>query len=225
MRKISAGKAAVQEICYEAKPCPVMSFKRENIVTLDTSAPIWDHFFTVTPLVVIGTKEESRYDLAPKHMATPLGHDNFFGFVCTPRHSTYHNVNREGHFTVSFPKPDQVVLASLAASPRCGENGDQKPILGNLPIFPAPKVDAPFLEDGYLFFECKHQKTVDGFGQYSLICGKITGAYVDETYLRVSEQDEQEMIFNAPMLAYLAYGRFAEIKRSWAFPLPKNFKY
>lgn len=198
--------------------------QKNKIVRLGTSHSIWEQFFTVAPLVVIGTKEEGTYDMAPKHMATPLGQDNFFGFVCTPRHSTYHNVAREGFFTVSFPKPDQVVLSSLAASPRCEEEGHEKLILSGLPLRMAPTVDAPFLEGSYLFFECEHLKTVDGFGQHSLICGRITAAFVDEAYLRTSEQDEQEQIYHHPLLAYLAYGRFAEIRESRAFPFPRDFK-
>lgn len=201
-----------------------MTIPKENLVTLDTSVPIWNRFFTIAPLVVIGTKEGENYDLAPKHMATPLGLDNYFGFVCTPSHMTYHNVKREGIFTVSFPKPDQVALASLTASRRCGEEGAAKLILGNMPTFPAPNIGVPFLEDGYLFLECEHFKTVDGFGRHSLICGEITGAYVDEDYLRISEQDEQEMVYKAPLLAYLAHGRFAKVEQSLAFPFPKDFK-
>ena len=201
-----------------------MALTKHHIITLDTSQPIWDHFFTVAPLVGIGTKEGDGYDLAPKHMATPLGQDNFFGFVCTPRHSTYHNVQKEGCFTVSFPKPNQVVIASLAASPRCGENSREKPTLMNLPTFPAPHLDALFVEKAYLYFECEHVKTVDGFGQNSLICGKITGAYIDEKYLRLSEKDEQEMLYHSPLIAYLAHGRFAEVKETRAFPFPKGFK-
>ena len=201
-----------------------MSLIDDHIITLDTSTPVWDQFFTIAPLVVIGTKEGDKYDLAPKHMATPLGQDNFFGFVCTPRHSTYHNVNKERSFTVSFPKPDQVVMASLAASPRCEGTQNQKLILENIPTYKAIKVDALFLKNSYLFLECEYLKTVDGFGNHSLICGKIIGAYVDQSYLRASEIDEQKLIYNSPLLAYLANGRFAEIKESLAFPYPKNFK-
>ncbi len=201
-----------------------MAKKESSLVSLDVSRPIWESFFTVAPLVVIGTKEEDGYDLAPKHMATALGLDNFFGFVCTPRHSTYHNVAREGFFTVSFPKPNQVVLASLSASPRCEEVEHRKLILEGLPLKMAPSIDAPFLEESYLFFECEHINTVDGFGLHSLICGRITGAFVDEEYLRTSDRDEQEQIYHSPLLAYLAYGRFAEIRESLAFPFPRNFK-
>ena len=201
-----------------------MSLLKNNIIALDTHRPIWEQFFTVAPLVVIGTKEEKGYDLAPKHMATPLGQDNFFGFVCTPGHSTYHNVAREGFFTVSFPKPSQITLAGLSASPRCEGEQSEKMILQGLPLRMAPSVDAPFLEGSYLFFECEHLKTVGGFGRHSLICGRITGAFVDEEYLRTYEQDEQEQIYRSPLLAYLACGRFAEIRESLVFPFPRDFK-
>ena len=59
--------------------------KDNNLVALDTALPIWNQFYTVAPLAVIGTKEGEGYDLAPKHMITPLGRDNYFGFVCTPK--------------------------------------------------------------------------------------------------------------------------------------------
>jgi hypothetical protein len=43
-----------------------------DLVALDTARPVWDRFFTVAPLVVIGTREpDGGYDLAPKHMVTP----------------------------------------------------------------------------------------------------------------------------------------------------------
>ena len=67
-----------------------------RLVALDTNEPIWDQFFMVMPLVLAGTKEEDgSYDLAPKHMVMPMSWDNYVGFVCTPRHGTYHNVERD----------------------------------------------------------------------------------------------------------------------------------
>ena len=196
---------------------------RQELLTLDTGQPIWDHFFTVAPLVVVGTREGTGVDLAPKHMVTPLGHDNYFGFVCTPRHATYHNVAENGTFAVSFPKPNQVVLSSLAASPRCGTEGD-KPILDRLPVRYLDGSPDPFLADSYLYLACRHDRTIDGFGQHSLICGEITGAWVDEAYHREHERDAQGQLFRHPLLAFLAYGRFAEIHDTRAFPLPADFK-
>ena len=196
--------------------------QEEKLITIDTKLPIWNQFYTVAPLVVIGTKEGDGYDLAPKHMATPLGRENYFGFVCTPRHSTYHNVKNEKVFTVSFPRPDQVILTSLAASPRCGFENKMEGIIKNLPTFKSKNIDALFVKEAYLYLECELMKIIDGFGEFSLIAGKITGAYVNNDSLRISEGDDQQMIYQAPLLAYLPYGRFATIKDTFAFPYPQG---
>jgi flavin reductase (DIM6/NTAB) family NADH-FMN oxidoreductase RutF len=127
-----------------------MSEDKPQWLKLDTRQPIWENFFTVAPLVVIGTREGEGFDLAPKHMAMPLGYDNYFGFICTPRHSTYHNVQREEGFTVSFPKPGQIVVTSLSASPREGTDNPGKPIIQKLPTVEAPGMDGIFLRDSYL---------------------------------------------------------------------------
>ena len=109
---------------------------KQDLIELDISQPIWERFFWVAPLVLVGTREQDgKHDLAPKHMATPMGWENYYGFVCTPRHHTYSNIEREGVFTVSYPRPSQLVLTSLAASPRCG--AEEKPALSVLPVFPA----------------------------------------------------------------------------------------
>ena len=58
----------------------------------------------------------------------------------------------------------------------------------------------------------------------SLIAGKIVRAVVDESALRSSERDEQQLIHEDPLLAFLAYGRFARIEESYAFPYPRHFE-
>ena len=194
-----------------------------NVVNVDTTVPVWEQFFTVAPLVLIGTRDEDgALDLAPKHMVTPMGWQNYFGFVCTPRHSTCRNIERTGVFTVSYPKPSQVLTTSLAASPRC-EHGE-KPVISYLPTFPATEIDGEFVRDGYLFFECRHYKTVGGFGENCLITGEIIAAFADDDFLRHSEADDQETIHDAPLFAYLAPGRFSTIDRSNAFPFPESMK-
>ncbi len=85
-----------------------------GMIDVPVDAPIWDRFFTIAPLVLVGTLEEGGHDLAPKHMAMPLGWSNYFCFACSPRHATYRNAERTGTFTVSFPRPGGVVGASLA---------------------------------------------------------------------------------------------------------------
>lgn len=193
-----------------------------NLVSLDLQRPIWSRFFAVAPLVVVGTREPSGdYDLAPKHMVCPLSWEPYFGFVCTPRHATYRNIQREGAFTVSFPRPDQVVTASLAASPRCD---DSKDIMRGIPTVPAELIDGVFLESSYLYFECELDRFVDGFGENSLIAGRIVAARVDRKALRESDRDDGEVLAGSPILAYLHPNHFAEIRQSRALPLPAGFR-
>ncbi len=197
--------------------------KEQQLVELDINQPVWDRFFWVAPLVLIGTREaDGGHDLAPKHMAMPMGWENYFGFVCTPRHRTYSNILREGVFTVSYPRPDQLVLTSLAASPRFKE-GD-KPAIAALPVFPATKVDGVLVTGGYLYFECELDRMVDGFGVNSLIVGRIIAARVAEDSERMDERDDLGLIHEAPLMAYLHPGRFATIRDSLSFPFPSGMK-
>lgn len=193
------------------------------LIDLDIGSPIWENFFSVFPLVVIGTREaDGSDDLAPKHLAMPMSWSNHFGFVCTPRHNTYQNIERERQFTVTYMRPSQTVLASLAATPRCDDGS--KPVTAALPTFAANRVDAAFLSDGYLFLECELQQMVDKLGENSLIIGSIIGARIAEDAMRSSELDDQDLVFNAPLLAYLYPGRFAEISNSNQLPFPAGFK-
>jgi len=196
---------------------------RQKLIELDVDQPIWERFFWLAPLVLIGTREpDGGHDLAPKHMAIPIGWENYYGFVCTPRHHTYSNIQREGVFTVSFPRPSQLVLTSLAASPRCGE--EEKPVLSVLPVFPATRVDGVLLEGGYLFLECELDRMVEGFGINSLIIGRIVAARVAADSERIHEGGDQALVHNSPILAYLHPGRFATIDESLTFPFPAGMK-
>jgi flavin reductase (DIM6/NTAB) family NADH-FMN oxidoreductase RutF len=131
-------------------------------------------------------------------------------------------VVRERAFTVTFPRPSQIVLSSLAAAPRCDD--DVKPSVAALPTFPATQVDGSFVQDGYVFLDCTLERIVDGFGVNSLIVGQIVAAQVDESALRSSELDDSDVIARSPLLAYLSPGRFAEIKQSYSFPFPADFR-
>jgi flavin reductase (DIM6/NTAB) family NADH-FMN oxidoreductase RutF len=193
-----------------------------KLVTLDVRRPIWDRFFGVFPLVIAGSKEEDGgYDLAPKHLAMPLGWENNYCFVCTPRHRTYQNIRRRGEFTVSYPRPTEVLLASLAAAPRCED--DSKPSLLALPTFPARKVDGVLVEGCYLYLECTLRDILDGFGSNSLIIGNVVAAATHEDFLRHKDRDEADQIHHSPLLAYLSPGRLAQIRQSWSFPFPRGF--
>lgn len=199
-----------------------MTATRHQLIPLDVQRSIWDRFFSVAPLVVVGTREpDGNYDLAPKHRAMPLGDNNYFGFVCTPRHRTYQNIVRERTFTVSFLHPNQVLAASLAATPRDTDN--QKPALQALPTIAATVVEGRLLAGAVLCLECQLLKIVDGFGDNSLIVGEIVAAKVDEVALRTTDEDDQDVLLRSPLLAYLSPGRYAKIDNSYSFPFHIGF--
>lgn len=195
-----------------------------DFISLDVKESIWEHFYTVAPLVVIGTKEDQGFDLAPKHMATPLGFSDYFGFVCTPRHNTYHNIKNHLKFSVSFVKPDQVLLSSLAAMPRCTTKDYTTEVTGQIPTVATKDGEAIFVKDSYVMLACKLFKIIDGFDDYSLITGKIERALVHKNYKIISDEGHQKQIYDHPLLAYIAQGRFANIKETLTYPYPKDFQ-
>ncbi len=200
------------------------TLQQDKYALLDTITPIWDQIFTVAPLVVVGTREKQGYDLAPKHMAMPLGFGNYFGFVCTPRHNTFDNILATGEFTVSFPLPDQLITTSMSASPRTDCITKSEGVIKALPILKAPSIDAPIIADAYLYLECRLYKIIDGFDDYSIITGRINAAYAHRNYIKFSDMDEEGQILKNPLLAYISPGRFARISQTNNFPFPKNFK-
>ncbi len=192
-------------------------------VPIPVDKPVWNNVFTVAPLVLVGTREGGGgYDLAPKHMAMPLGWDNYYCFACTPRHATQQNAERTGEFTVSYPRPSQIIQTGLAAGARV-EDGS-KPGLHALSTFAASAVDGVLVEGAYLWLECALDRVLDGFGDNSLIIGRVVAASVDEAALRepnASENDDP--VAEDPLLAYLSPGRFAAITASASFPFRADF--
>ncbi len=202
-----------------------MSDTNTRMIEIDTDLDVWSKSYTVHSLVIIGSKEENgRYNFAPKHMAMPLGFSNHFGFMGTPRKSTYRNVQREKVFTVSYPQPNQVIISSLMATRR--EENDSKPVLDQVPTIDAKQVDGKFLQDSYLQFECKFTECLGKFGEWEIIAGEIAAAYVHEEFLRKDEEEleKNRRLQEHPLLAYLHPDRFSVIKKSNVFPFPKDFK-
>jgi flavin reductase (DIM6/NTAB) family NADH-FMN oxidoreductase RutF len=194
---------------------------RPESIDLPVGTPVWDHFFTVAPLVIVGTMEGPRHDLAPKHMAMPLGWSNYFCFVCSPRHATQRNAEATGAFTVSFPRPRQVVETSMAAAPR--EEQD-KPSLAAVPVFPARSVDGVLVRDAYLWLECRLDRVLHGFGDNSLIIGRVDAAAVAESAYRSAETDDADLLAGEPLLVYVSPGRIATLAQSQAFPFPAGYR-
>ena len=99
---------------------------------LDVSTSIWENFFSVFPLVLVGSREsDGSYDLAPKHLAIPASWQNHYAFVCAPHHRTYINILEYKEFTVSFPNP--AWQTRWARSPDQRADDQTKPALTVLP--------------------------------------------------------------------------------------------
>jgi flavin reductase (DIM6/NTAB) family NADH-FMN oxidoreductase RutF len=196
---------------------------KTRYVSLDLESSVFDQVFSVAPLVLVGTLEaDGKPNLAPKHMATSLSWENHFGFVCTPKHATFQNLKRDGHFTVSYPNPNQVLLASLAAGGRCED--DRKPTMDHLPTVRARSFDGVLLRDAYLQLECDVVKIVDGFGENALIAGKIRHAVAAEGLVRQEKGDAWQQLTKHPILAYVHPGRFSRIDESYTFPTRHDTK-
>ena len=187
---------------------------------LDPGHSIWDQVHTVAPLVLVGTKEGDGYDLAPKHLAMPIGFGEYWTFACTPEHHTFTNLEDHGEFTVSYVRPDSVVMIGQAAQERT--DGD-KLTLDLLETFPARDVDGVHVAGAYLHLECTLDRIVTGFGRHSLIIGKVVRAACDPEVVRAPDGDDAEVIERSPLLAFVSPNRFARIDDTFSFPFPSGF--
>jgi flavin reductase (DIM6/NTAB) family NADH-FMN oxidoreductase RutF len=201
---------------------PVCEGRSGGVVELPVGPEMWERVLLVSPLVLVGTKEGSGWNFAPKHMAMPLGWEGFYCFACTPRHATYRNLREHPQFTVSFPRPDQVITSSLAAGGRF--EGDLKPSLGALETIPARVVEGRSLEGCSLVLECELDRIVDGFGPNSLVVGRVVAASASRDAVRGSEVDDADLVHRLGLLAYVAPGRFAVVRDSLSFPFPHDFR-
>jgi flavin reductase (DIM6/NTAB) family NADH-FMN oxidoreductase RutF len=187
-------------------------------IPLGVDRPIWDRFFTVAPLVIIGSKEPDGTTSRRSTWRCRSGGR-------TPRSCAARNMacgtSRERQFTVSFPRPTEIVASSLAASPRCED--DSKPALGLLPRRPATTVDGVLIDDCYLYLECTLHSMLDGFGANSLIIGDVVAASASEDYLRMDDRDCGEQLFQPPLLVYASPCRYATLRETAQFPLPEGF--
>ena len=114
------------------------------------------------------------------------------------------------------------MLTSLAASPRYGD--EEKPALSVLPVIPASTVKGVLVEGCSMYLECELERIVDGFDVNSLIVGRIVAARVAADAERMDDREDQALIHESPLLAYLHPGRFASISQTNSFPFPAGMK-
>ena len=194
-------------------------------VSIPVDEPVWNDVFTVAPLVLVGTREGGG---GLRSRAEAHGHAARLGQLLLlrlhPRHATQDTLERTGEFTVSYPRPSQIIQTGLAAGARA-EDGS-KPGLHALSTFAASAVDGVLVEGAYLWLECALDRVLDGFGDNSLIIGRVVAASVDEAALREPDASENDdPVAEAPLLAYLSPGRFAAITASAVVPVPRRLQH
>lgn len=191
-------------------------------VELDLDGPLLDRAFRIAPLVIVGTLEpDGRPDLAPKHMTMPVG-DRHVAFVCTPTHRTLANATATGEFTLSWVRPDDVLLASLAAAPRVPDG--TKPALAAIPTRPAVVVDGVVVDQASLAVECRVERIVDGFDRWQVVVGSIVHAEVASDAMLGADEDPHDVLARSPVLAYLHPDHVATIARADRFPYHAGFR-
>lgn len=199
--------------------------EQSHMIDITDDPHLWSRCYTVHSLVIIGTKEkDANYNMAPKHLAMPMGFGPYFGFIGTPKKATYQNVQREKSFTVSYPRPGQLTLSSLMASQR--EEDDSKPVVEEIPTVEARQVAGKFLKDSYLQLECRLHQTFGNFNGWEMVVGEVVAAHAHEDALRKADEDleSDHLVKDAPLLAYLYPDRFSIVQDSHSFPFPKDFK-
>ncbi len=191
-------------------------------VTIRPDSPPLDRVLTVAPLVVVGTVDDDGVpDLAPKHMVMPVG-DDHLAFTCSPTHTTHRNLLRSAAFTVSWLRPDDVLLASLAAGPRSVDG--EKATLAGVATSPATVVDGVVLTDAPLVVECELERVLDDYGHWSVVVGRIVHAVAATDALLSSDEDPHDVLRRSPLLAYVHPDHVATIDHADAFPYHRGFR-
>lgn len=195
---------------------------RGGLRRLDENVRLFDAVFTVAALVLVGTTEpDGTSDLAPKHMAMPIGWSDRYCFACTPRHHTHTNIERTGVFTVSYPTPEQAVLVGQAAAERGPDRVRHE--LAALETVPAAEVEGVLVSGAHAAIECRLDRIVRDMEDATLIIGRIVAAHASPDAVRAHDRDDADLVYHHPLVAYVTPGRLARIGRTTAFPYPARF--
>ena len=179
---------------------------------------LWSRVFSVAPLVLVGTKErDGTTSLRSTWRCRSAGRASTASSAAPTRDLQERGAHPE--FTVSFPRPEQIVESSFAAGGRFA--GGEKPALAAVPAAPARVVDVPVVEGCSLYIECELERIVDGFGAEQPDRrprrGRRRGA---ETRCAAPRCDDADLVYRLGLLAYLAPGRFAVVRDSTVVPVP-----
>jgi len=199
-----------------------------NKVSFDPSKSVLAQFVHLSPVTLITTIcSKGIPDVAAKTQSIPVGREgNFFLFVCTPEHRTYHNVKATKEFVVNYPPQEIIEKIGLTASIFEDENIDKISRIG-LTAIPSLRVKPPRIAECSIHLECKLVEIRD-HAQYGIIIGNVVAASGnEETVLMQGSATElvNRNLSRNPLLAYITPGHlFSTITEGKKFPLPKKYK-
>jgi flavin reductase (DIM6/NTAB) family NADH-FMN oxidoreductase RutF len=110
----------------------------------------------------------------------------------------------------------------MAAGARLDDRS--KPTLAAVPVIPARTVDGVLVEGCMLYLECALERVIDGFGDNSVIAGRVVGASAPRAALRAADVDDADLLHELGPLVYLAPGRFGVVRETNSFPFPVDFR-
>jgi flavin reductase (DIM6/NTAB) family NADH-FMN oxidoreductase RutF len=94
--------------------------------------------------------------------------------------------------------------------------------VATLPTRPARRVAGVLVDGAALALECELERVVEGFGENGLVVGRIVAAWADPAALIDADREPEQVLAEAPLLAYVHPGRFAEIAAAYSFPMPEG---
>jgi len=189
-------------------------------VQLDSHA----RYFSVKPIVLVTTLGPSNIpNVAPKTQCMDVGrHEEYFAFVCTPKHHTYQNAKANKEFVANYPGPE--LIEEVSATSQFAENVDEVALAG-LTGIPSLVVKPPRIRECRVHLECKVMEVKD-LDVASIILGKIVArsASQEVSFERGKAEESISLLLNHPLLAYVYPNHYTTIRAATEFIFPKNYK-
>lgn len=184
----------------------------------------YGRYFTVKPLILVTTLgPRGLPNVAPKTQNMDVGRrEQYFAFVCTPKHHTYQNAKANREFVVNYPGPELIEKVSAAAL--LAEDIDEIALAG-LTGIPSVVVKPPRIKECYLHLECKLVEIKD-LEDSSIILGKIAARSVNKevSFERGKSKENIRLLSKRPLLAYVYPDHYTKISVAEEFVFPKNYK-
>lgn len=196
------------------------SMQMSDKIELDSHA----RYFTIKPIILVTTLGGNGLpNVAPKTQCMSVGrHEEYFAFVCTPKHHTYQNAKANKEFVVNYPGPE--LIGKVSAASQFAENVDEV-ASSELTSIPSLVVKPPRIKECMVHLECKVVDIKDLDGD-SIILGKVVARSSNReiSFKREMAEESINLLSKHPLLAYVYPNHYTRIDTAEKFIFPKNYK-